>query len=113
VRLRISLYPIIGWVSVFRPTGVVDTSTEHINIRSFPICGSEHRYALEVERSVVLTFMTFPPTTERRRRMKVTRLFTCPKGSKEFQGTFILTETSSSQIKSIKVVGITNDTEQQ
>lgn len=84
-------------------------STEHLDIPNCPKCKDGHRYKLNVERSIVIKMLTMSDMSEQPRPVRITRLFTCPIKNEEFQASFILTDTSSSRIKSVDVVGITND----
>ncbi len=83
--------------------------TEHLDIPNCPKCKDAHRYKLNVERAIVMKFLTMPDTSEPPKRVRITRLFTCPTRNEEFQASFILTYTSSSRIKSVEVEGIADD----
>jgi hypothetical protein len=74
-----------------------------------PKCPYGHRYKLKVERAIVIKMLTMSDLNERPRRVRVTRLFTCPLKNEEFQARFILTDTSWDRIKDVQVAGITND----
>jgi len=80
--------------------------TEHLDIPNCPKCKDRHRYKLNVERSIIMTWVTQSNMSEQSRQVKITRLFTCPTKNEEFQASFILTDTSSSRIKNVNVIGI-------
>ena len=84
-------------------------STEHLDIPSCPKCKDRHRYRLNVERSVVIKMIRMSDMHEQPRQVRFTRLFTCPIKNEEFEASFILTDTSSSRIRSVDVEGIAND----
>jgi hypothetical protein len=84
-------------------------STEHLNIPNCPKCKDGHRYKLNVERAIVMKMLTMSDMSEQPRRVRITRLFTCPTKNEEFQASFFLTDTSSSRIESVEVGGIAND----
>jgi hypothetical protein len=81
-------------------------ATEYLNVTSCPKCGTSHRYALTVERAVILHEVVLGSSREQRRRVRQTRLFTCPIKNEEFQATFFLSETASTLITSVTVSGI-------
>jgi hypothetical protein len=83
--------------------------TEYIDIRTCPKCGRPHRYKLSVERSYVMKLMTMGDASEPPRRVSFTRLFTCPSKNEEFQGQLTLTETSSDRVRSVDVLGISDE----
>lgn len=87
-------------------------STEYLDIPNCPKCFGGHRYKLEVERSIVIKMMTMSDLNEPEepeRKVKVTRIFTCPTKNEEYQARFVLTDTSSNRIKNVKVIGLEND----
>jgi hypothetical protein len=86
-------------------------ATEYFDIPNCPKCHAGHRYKLQVDRSIVIKMLTMSDMSERPRRVRITRLFTCPKKNEEYEATFILTDTSSSRIKNVTVVGIANEKE--
>jgi len=86
-------------------------ATEYLEIPSCPKCSDGHKYKLEVDRAFVMKMLTIPDMNERPRQVKITRLFTCPTKNEEFEASFILTDTSSSRIEEVKVVGIADDKE--
>ena len=86
--------------------------TEYLDIPKCPKCGNKHRYKLKVERSIVMKLLTRSGMIENPRRVKVTRLFTCPLRNEDFEATFILTDTSSDRIKEVSVLGVADENEQ-
>ena len=80
--------------------------TEHLDIPKCPKCALRHRYRLAVERTIIVKLITMGDKSERPRRVRITRLFTCPTRNEEFEATFVLTDTSSDRIRSISVDGI-------
>lgn len=70
-----------------------------------PICGASHSYNLEVGRSFIVKAIIAIDVNEKPRSVHVERLFTCLTKKEDFQATIILHETSSSRIKSVKVIG--------
>lgn len=86
-------------------------ATEYLDIPNCPKCTEVHRYKLEVDRAVVMKMLTMTDMSERARQVRITRLFTCPTKNEEFEVRFILTDTSSSRIKDVTVVGIADDNE--
>ena len=82
----------------------MSNDSETTTISNCPVCGGKHTYSLKVERSIVFKMITLRDMQERPRRVHFTRLFTCKKEPKDFQGTFILSDTSSSRIKSVDVI---------
>lgn len=86
---------------------------EFIKIAVCPKCKQQHRYRLEVKRAIVMKMETMSDMNERRRDVRVTRLFTCPKTQEDYQATFTLTDTSSNRIEDVSVVGEATDNEQE
>jgi hypothetical protein len=84
-------------------------SPDYIDIPSCPKCENRHRYELSVERSMIMKLMTVSDVSEEPRRIRFTRLFTCPVKNEEFQASFALTDTSSDRIKSVQIVGIASE----
>jgi hypothetical protein len=84
-------------------------TSEHLDVKGCPKCGGSHRFRLAVERSVILKFMTRMDTMDRSRRVRFTRLFTCPTKNEEFEATFVLTETSSDVISGVTAGGVDDD----
>lgn len=82
----------------------MSNDSEPITISNCPVCDGKHTYSLKVERSIVFKMMTLRDMQERSRRVHFTRIFTCPKELKDFQATFILSDTSSSRIESVDVI---------
>jgi len=78
---------------------------EEVEIHNCPICGGRHVYKLEVERDYVLYFFT-PPQAIQPEPIRVTRIFVCPVKNEKFQASFILYQTSSAKIKSVRVKGV-------
>ncbi len=86
-------------------------ATEYLDIPKCPKCPDGHRYKLKVDRALVIKMVTMSDMSERPQQVRITRLFTCPRKNEEFEASFILTDTSSSRIKDVKVVGIADDNE--
>lgn len=84
---------------------------EYLEISECPKCKGRHRYALKVERDMVIKMLTMSPDIERQKQVNITRLFTCPKTNDDFQATFSLTQWSSARIKDVRVVGIAEETD--
>jgi len=84
-------------------------NSENITIPNCPICGGSHTYSLKVERSLIMKFRISKDMHEKSRAVRKTRLFTCPIKHKDFQGIFVLHDTSSSRIKSIEVIGLAEE----
>ena len=85
--------------------------TEHLDIAPCPKCDCpSHRYSLEVQRSYVVKYALggFAEPVEQPRRVRFTRLFTCPTKNEEFQATFSLRDSSYNRISSVEVTGIDN-----
>lgn len=81
-------------------------SAEYLVIHNCPKCSDGHSYELEVERSMIIKMMTISDLNEPSRKVKVTRIFTCPVKNEEYQARFVLTDTSSDRIKNVKVIGL-------
>lgn len=86
-------------------------SIEYLEIPKCPKCSDGHRYKLKVERSMVVKMMTMADFNEPERKVRVTRIFTCPTNSEEFQARFVLTDTSSGRIENVSVVGLADGNE--
>jgi hypothetical protein len=84
-------------------------AAEHLDISRCPRCNKSHRYRLAVERSYVMKLLTPAAMTEPARQVRFTRLFLCPTKNDEFEATFILTDTSSTRIRSVTVGGSADD----
>ncbi len=84
-------------------------NSENITIPNCPICRGSHTYSLKVERSWIIKLLTSEDMHEKSRAVRITRLFTCPVKHKDFQGTFVLHDKSSSRIKSIEVIGLAEE----
>jgi len=80
-------------------------SEETVQIRMCPHCDGTHKYKLKVERTFLMRLMNDSNMSERSRRVKITRIFVCPINNEKFQGTFYLQETSSCEIRDLKVLG--------
>lgn len=78
---------------------------KELEIPNCPICGGEHTYKLKVERTAVCKWMTAADSEETTQPVKVTRIFTCPVKNEKFEGTFVLYQTSGSEIKKVEVEG--------
>ena len=84
---------------------------EKIEIPNCPICGGKHTYKLKVERTYVIERLTVNDLRERSQPIKLTRIFVCPMKNEKFQASFILYQTSSSEIDSVIVGGVIEDEE--
>ncbi len=84
-------------------------SVEYLDISDCPKCSTRHRYRLNVERSIVIKKMIVADVNESERKVRVTRIFTCPEKDEEFQATFVLTDTPSDQILDVTVIGVDDD----
>ena len=82
---------------------------EKLKIPDCPICGGEHTYKLKVERTYVIERLTTNDLTKNSQPAKFTRTFVCPTTNKKFQATFRLYQTTSAEIKSVTVGGVTED----
>ena len=78
-----------------------------ITIENCPLCGSQHVYALAVDRSAVVALTE--EKSETARTIEFTRLFTCPNKNATFQAKFILHDTPSDPIKSVTVGGLSKE----
>ncbi len=85
---------------------------EYIEIPDCPKCQLSHRYKLKIERATVVKMTTMSNIAEPERRVRITRIFTCPKKNEEFEATFTLTDTSSDRIKKVQVIGAADEDEQ-
>lgn len=85
---------------------------EKLNIHDRPICGGEHIYKLKVERTYVIQRLTTNDLTKSSQPAKFTRIFVCPVKNQKFQATFRLYQTTSAEIKSVTVGGVTEDEEE-
>lgn len=85
---------------------------EYVEIPNCPKCQLSHRYKLKIKRAMVVKMTTMSSIAEPERQVRITRIFTCPKKNEEFEATFTLTDTSSSRIKKIEVVGADDEDEQ-
>ena len=83
---------------------------ETITIDNCPLCTKMHIYKLKVERSYVMKNMTLNDIYERERSVRITRLFNCPEKNETFQASLTLYDTSSGRIKSVEVMGISDET---
>ncbi len=86
-------------------------SEEKLVIPKCPICGEKHTYRLKVERTYFLKMLTTNDLREPLQPVRFTRIFVCPTNNEKFQASFILSQTSSDQIKSIIVDGVIEDEE--
>jgi hypothetical protein len=78
-----------------------------------PFCrGQEHIYKLKVERTYVIELLTRHNLRENSQPAKFTRIFVCPVKNQKFQATFRLYQTTSAEIKSVTVGGVTEDEEE-
>jgi len=81
-------------------------SIEYLEIPECPKCKTgHHRCKLEVTRSLVLGLVRPGDLNKPSRKVRFTRLFTCPVTNEDFQATFVLTDTSSDRITDVKVLG--------
>lgn len=85
-------------------------STHTIKVKC-PTCGITYTYTLEVDTSTFVGLMTsFGPGAssdiEPPRQRSFTRVFTCPKGDKQFQATITLTEVPGFKITGVNVTGV-------
>ena len=85
---------------------------EKLKIPDCPICGGEHIYKLKVERTYVIERLTTNDLTKNAQPAKFTRIFVCPEKNEKFQATFRLYQTTSAEIKSVTVGGVTEDEEE-
>jgi len=88
-------------------------SDETVKIKGCPHCGNAHSYVLEVERALVLKYITMADFSEQPRRVKVTRIFICPDNNQQYQGTFYLYDTSSDRIKNVSVAGLAEEEDEE
>ena len=86
-------------------------SEEKLVIHKCPICGGRHTYRLKVERTYIMKLLTMSDLKEPSQPVRFTRIFVCPTKNKKFQASFILYQTSLSQIKSVTVEGVSVDEE--
>lgn len=86
---------------------------ETLKIKPCPQCGKSHEYRLNVSRTIVIgsviSILTSDGAFEQPRKVWFTRLFTCPKTNQDFQARFFLTDSSSSEIRSVSVAGLVDD----
>ncbi len=82
---------------------------ETILIAECPICGASHTYSLKVERSFYWAYLRTGIKTKRQQSISFTRFFTCPVKRMDFQDRFILKQSPLSQIKSVEVVGVVQE----
>lgn len=87
-------------------------SVEYIEIPNCPMCHGQHRYKLEVDRSVIFKMNSMFEINESPRQERYTRLFTCPVRNENFQATLVLTDTSFDRIKDVQVVRIASEDEE-
>lgn len=87
-------------------------SIEYLQVNDCPKCEGVHKYSLKVERSVIMKMMTSSDLSEKPRKVKLIRLFTCPTSQEDYQATFILTDTSSDRIEGVTVLGATDNDKQ-
>lgn len=85
---------------------------EKLKIPDCPICGGEHTYKLKVERTYVIERLTTNDLTKNSQPTSFTRIFVCPVKNQKFQATFRLYQTTSAEIKSVTVGGVTEDEEE-
>ena len=85
---------------------------EKLKIPDCPICRGEHTYKLKVERTYVIERLTTNDLTKNAQPAKFTRIFVCPEKNEKFQATFRLYQTTSAEIKSVTVGGVTEDEEE-
>lgn len=85
---------------------------EKLEIPNCPICGREHTYKLKVERTYVIERLTLNDLREMSQPIKLTRIFVCPRTNEKFQASFILHQTSSTEIKSVTIGGVIEDEEE-
>ena len=85
---------------------------EKLKIPDCPICGGEHTYKLKVERTYVIELLTRHNLRESSQPASFTRIFVCPEKNEKFQATFRLYQTTSAEIKSVTVGGVTEDEEE-
>jgi hypothetical protein len=78
-----------------------------------PFCrGQEHIYKLKVERTYVIELLTRKSLRKSSQPATVTRIFVCPVKNQKFQATFRLYQTTSAEIKSVTIGGVTEDEEE-
>jgi hypothetical protein len=85
---------------------------EKLKIPDCPICGGEHTYKLEVERTHVIEFLKRNNLRKSSQPASFTRIFVCPVKNQKFQATFRLYQTTSAEIKSVTIGGVTEDEEE-
>ena len=85
---------------------------EKLKIPDCPICGGQHIYKLKVERTYVIEMLTTNDLTKNSQPAKFTRIFVCPVKNEKFQATFRLYQTTSAEIKSVTIGGVTEDEEE-
>lgn len=69
-----------------------------------PLCSTEHRYRLAVDRSHVLYSMSRAPSSSESRYKTFTRLFACLRNGQRFQAVIRLEETFGTIVNGVKVV---------
>lgn len=85
---------------------------EKLKIPDCPICGGEHTYKLKVERTYVIEKLATKDLTKSSQPASFTRIFVCPVKNQKFQATFRLYQTTSAEIKSVTIGGVTEDEEE-
>jgi len=62
---------------------------------------------------MIIKMLTMSDMNEPTRRVRITRLFTCPVTKEDYQATFTLTDTSYNRIADVSVIGVgANDEEE-
>ena len=74
---------------------------ETITISKCPQCKKKHAYNLQVDRAIIMKFLTMDDLNEQPREVKVIRFFSCPIKNEKFQATITLYDSSSNRIKSV------------
>lgn len=82
---------------------------DSISIACCPICFQHHMYGLQVQRDYVCEMITMESMSRPSRKVTFTRLFTCPVKGTTFQGKITLTEDPSTKIRSVEVLGPTEE----
>jgi len=88
-----------------------DAEKQSLKIASCPVCSEEHSYTLRVKRSRSIGLITSWESNPKPRRIKMTRLFTCPIKNQDFQVTFSLSEWPHESITSVEVERLSNRSE--
>ena len=86
-------------------------SKKRIIIDPCPLCKSSHTYELKIVKSpVVYREEPLPdPSFYRSHKVSFTRLFSCPKTSKDFQASFFVWESFGEAVSSVDVEGLSDE----